>query len=135
MTIERVSGGTSVGAARVATRARVGGFSVPAEIPGGTGVSGGEAVTGALILGLQEQAPETTGDRPARRQGHALLHELGALQRELLTDAGAQRSTLERLARLADSLPQATTPELGEAIEAIRMRVIVEIARYDFVQR
>lgn len=135
MAIERIGGGAAVGAARVGARARVSGFSVPGEVAGGGGVSGSEAVSGALILGLQEAAGEAGGDRPARRQGHALLHELGALQRELLSDGGGQRSTLERLARLASSLPEATSPELGEAIEGIRMRAIVEIARYEFVRR
>jgi hypothetical protein len=80
------------------------------------------------MLSLQELGSETVEDREARRHGHDMLAALAELQRALLSNAG-NGQVLERLAELADAVPQATDPRLAAMISAIVLRVRLELAR------
>jgi hypothetical protein len=118
-------------------RAGGGGFSIQAgslsEVE--TAATAGPAgIAAAGILALQETAPETVGDRPARRRGQDMLDELAALQRDLLTPTGPSPGTLRRLARLATDPPEATTQGLRDAVAAIRLRAVVELTRYGLME-
>ncbi len=139
MAIERIAGRSPLIATAGAGRVRGGGgvFSVPGQTGGvaEAGLSSGLDAIGATgILALQEGAPETVGDRPARRRGQEMLDELAILQRDLLTPAGPSPGTLRRLAGLADDLPLATSPGLRDAVAAIRLRAVVELARYGLME-
>jgi hypothetical protein len=82
------------------------------------------------LLALQAEDCDQPRDREARRRGHDMLAELAALQRALLAEGGVPIDQLRRLEGLvADSLP-ASDPRLREAIEAIRLRARVELARF-----
>ena len=76
---------------------------------------------------------EHIAQREARRRGQDLLAELAALQRALLSDAaegGVPVQQLRRLEQLAAEVPAAADPRLREVMEAITLRVRVELARY-----
>jgi hypothetical protein len=115
--------------------ARGRGFSVSDGLAGPRAGGTGEAdsVAEASLAGLLALQEEAGGgdvrDRAARRRGRDLLGELAALQRDLLAGApGADR--LERLAAMAESLPEAADPRLRDAVAAIALRARVEAARY-----
>jgi len=57
-----------------------------------------------------------------------MLAELAALQRALLA-GGDDAAALERLAQLAKEVPSATDPGLAALVQAIVVRVRVELAR------
>ena len=69
-------------------------------------------------------------DRAARQHGKNLLDSLANLQRSLLaeTDTDAQ---LDHLASLAQTLPDAASPDLRTTVRAIAARAAVELARRD----
>jgi hypothetical protein len=111
------------------------GFSIPAESDASASAAAheadGVAETSQIgLLALQEEAAgDTVRDRAARRRGFDLLSELAALQRDLL-GGGLTGERLERLAGLAEQIPDAADPGLREAVAAIALRARVEVARY-----
>lgn len=115
-----------------------GGFSVPPEAaatPRATPMEG-PAVLDALI-GLQSESEpagsEPAADREARRHGRDLLAQLAALHRALLGQAG-DGTVLETLRGLVAAPPEAALdPRLADAVGAIRLRAMVELARYSTV--
>jgi hypothetical protein len=113
--------------------ARRGGFSVDgAEAGSAAAATGAPAdISLAGLLALQSDEADELRDRPARQRGQALLNALAALQRAMLAEAGGGREQLEALAGLADSVPDAADPRLRAAMDAIMLRVQVELARHD----
>lgn len=57
-----------------------------------------------------------------------MLDVLAQLQREMLS-AGCDPGTLQRLAELADAIPEAASAELRLALRAVATRAEVELAR------
>jgi hypothetical protein len=108
------------------------GFSVPPAVRSRTAEAAAEspAVMLAGLLALQAEDCDETRDREARRRGHDMLAELAALQRALLAERGVPIDQLRRLEGLAaDTLP-VSDPRLREVMEAIILRVRVELARF-----
>jgi hypothetical protein len=105
------------------------GFFVPSE-PAATGQAAAAAPAPSLgpMLTLQEFHGETVQDREARRHGSDMLAELAALQRALL-GGDDDPAALERLAQLVAAVPGATDPGLAALVQAIVVRVRVELAR------
>jgi hypothetical protein len=104
-------------------------FNVPEERDSAA-PSIGTAAEVALgsMLALQETGVEAVGDREARRHGQAILAELAALQRDLLS-GGPTPDQLRRLADLATTVPDATDPRLRGLLAAVVLRARVELAR------
>jgi len=118
------------GAAGGRRAVRTGGFALPGEAPAATaGPSGVPEVSLADLLILQEVEDGPTRDRVARRHGRAMLAELGALQRSLLSES-LDAAPLRRLAVLAADVPLAADPALREAVEEVTVRAWVELARF-----
>jgi hypothetical protein len=88
------------------------------------------AVMLAGLLALQAEDGDEARDREARRRGHDMLAELAALQRTLLAEGGVPVDQLRRLEALAADPPSASDPRLCGVIEAIKLRVRVELARF-----
>ena len=85
-------------------------------------------VIAAGMLALQEVGEETVQDRLARRHGRALLTALARLQHQLLGAADPE-DALDALASLADGLPRSTDAALAAALDGVRLRARVELAR------
>jgi hypothetical protein len=121
----------SIGGGTVAGRrvARGGAFGLrPSEAPESRAATAAEAVAAPALLGLQEQAAPAPDDHRARRRAAAVLAELKGLQLDLL----AGRQDAERLARLDALAAQpggAADPALGAALDELRLRARLEIAR------
>lgn len=133
MAIEGIRGRAQVqGTGRGAQR-KGGSFHVP---DGDTSASEAAAlaappsIASSAMLALQETMADPVGERAARRRGQDMLDELTALQRGLLGPDGPDPASLRRLAGLAASTPASNDPRLREALEAIRLRAVVELARY-----
>ena len=105
----------------VATPARPRAAEAPAEPP---------AVMLAGLLALQAEDCDESRDRQARRRGQDLLAELAALQRALLSEGGVPLEQLHSLERLVAEAPPVSDPRLREIIDAITLRVRVELARF-----
>jgi hypothetical protein len=122
------------GIARVAGAPRRGGstegFRVPtAETQSAAGATPVCAAGLGAMLALQEAESGAVRDREARRHVEDLLAELARLQHALLGN-GPDSATLERLAALARTLPEAADPRLGALLRAVALRAQVELARY-----
>jgi len=129
--IRGVGGGAAIRGGR-APRGAAGGFRLPGATGGGTGVEAAEGPAAASAIGLlalQESAPAAERDARARRRGEAMLEELAALQRDLLAGR-ADAARLHRLAGLAAG-EAAADPALRAAVDAIALRVRIELARRD----
>ncbi len=115
---------------RAPAKRRSGGFSVSDEGIAEARVAPPESVGGlAALIGLQSGG-EPVEDREARRYGRTLLDHLDALHRALLGEAG-RADQLEALCAVASSAPgPARDPALADAVAAIRLRAMVELARY-----
>jgi Class II flagellar assembly regulator len=113
---EQPAGGFAVS---VPVRARA--AEAPAEPP---------AVLLAGLLALQAEDCDDSRDRNARRRGQDLLAQLAALQRALLSEGGVPVDQLRELERLAADAPPASDPHLREIMDAITLRVRVELARF-----
>ena len=120
------------GAGSVATRPASSGFRVEDE--GGTGepeaagpLGGVSSVSLGVMLAAEALDREPPRDQAARRQGHAVLSGLTALQRALL-DGGDQAAVLERLTSLVADMPVASEPRLAALLSAIVLRARVELA-------
>ena len=129
-----VSGGQPIGTIqRAPARRRASGFSVHDEAVAEAHVTPAGRVDGlAALIGLQSGG-EPVEDREARRHGGQLLAQLDALHRMLLGDEGPA-GVLEALAdTMAASPGMARDPGLADAVGAIRLRAMVELARYGTV--
>ena len=84
----------------------------------------------AGLLALQAEDCDEARDREARRRGHDMLAELAALQRALLIEGGVPVDQLRRLEGLAADTPPCSDQRLREVMEAITLRVRVELARF-----
>lgn len=80
------------------------------------------------MLALQEHHDASARDEEAKRHGDAMLIELAAVQRALLSD-GDPASAMQRLSALAASVPPAADPRLAWLIRSIALRGRVELAR------
>ena len=105
----------------VVVPARARAAEAPAEPP---------AVMLAGLLALQAEDCDESRDRQARRRGQDLLAELAALQRALLSEGGVPLDQLRNLERLIAEAPPAADPRLREIMDAITLRVRVELARF-----
>jgi hypothetical protein len=89
-----------------------------------------EGVVAAGLLALQEwpeDRPRRERDQAARRHGEALLAALAGVQRDMLAD---RVPDLERLAILADTVPEAADSGLRAAMGAVALRARIELARW-----
>lgn len=126
--IRGTDGGTTIRGGRAPRGA--GGFRVPGAAGGAAGMEAAEGPAAASAIGLlalQESAPAAERDARARRRGEAMLDELAALQRDLLAGR-ADPARLHRLHHLATG-EAAADPALREAVDAIALRVRIELAR------
>ena len=105
----------------VAVPARPRPAEAPAEPP---------AVMLAGLLALQAEDSDAMHDRDARRRGQDLLAALAALQRALLSEGGVPVDQLRQLERMVADAPPAADPRLREIMDAITLRVRVELARF-----
>ncbi len=123
----------SVGPAAAGRRAGQGtGFHLPdaASSTETTAATATEHIDLGGLLAVQETGTETVRDRAARRQGRQMLDLLRALQCAALANGGADDpATLQNLADLASPEPTADDPALIAVMQAIRVRVAVEMAR------
>jgi hypothetical protein len=127
--VERVGLGRMERPRRLAGGRAAGGFTVPEdEARAGAATALAPPVALGGLLGLQEGSAEPDGDVPARREAGALLAELAALQRALLS--GDDPATiLARLDGLLGSMPSAGSPAVLALLAAVRLRARVELAR------
>ena len=88
---------------------------------------GTASVSASLMLALQETMASETGDREARQHGQRLLVALSELQRALLSGEGGD--SLGRLLTLVETMPEAADPRLAQAINSVRLRARIELAR------
>jgi|BEDMetMinimDraft_2_1075160.scaffolds.fasta_scaffold03228_4 hypothetical protein len=111
-------------------------FALPEETAEASGAAGaGEVVPLEAMLALQEAAGEprtSSRDREAKERGRHMLALLRRLQAALLAPGGQAGSEglLEKLAASLDGLPEAEDPSLQAALEAIALRVRIELARW-----
>ena len=132
--IGRIGSSTASGGSGVAAT-HESGFIIPSDTTSsasaGTGANSAlqkaSPVSASLMLALQETVTSEAGDREARQHGQKLLTTLAELQRALLSEGGGD--VLQRLLLLTQTAPHATDPELGRAINSIRLRARIELAR------
>ena len=132
--IGRILPSVAVGGAGVAT-AHDNGFIIPANTAAAASAGAGASralekaspVSASLMLALQETVTSEAGDREARQHGQKLLAALAELQHALLSDGGGD--VLQRLLLLTQTAPHTIDPELGRAINSIRLRARIELAR------
>jgi hypothetical protein len=118
-----------------AVRARPGTPAWRGIIPGETEPRASGSVSGAApspalegLLALQETIGEAEADRQAREHGRQLLDTLAVLQRTILLE-GDPAVVLQQLAEMTAAEPAVADPALAFALRAIRLRVLVELAR------
>ncbi|MEC9346167.1 MAG: flagellar assembly protein FliX [Pseudomonadota bacterium] len=93
-----------------------------------TGLSGASALGAALIA--QQDDPSAYRRRQNFRRAESMLDRLDEIRVGLLTGR-LDRATLERLASsLAESREQESDPAVKETLDAIDLRVAVELAKY-----
>ncbi len=130
MAIDALGAATRAGLAPPRGSRPAAGFRVPEHGRAPATAAAAEVALSGM-LALQEIDDPEQRDRAARRRGQALLAELAALQRTLLSAAGdIPAAGLHRLAALAQAVPLATDPALRQAVAAIVLRCRVELARY-----
>lgn len=131
--MDSIGGVARPGAATPRRPVRGGAFSVPAGQAEATeaGAPAAEVSLGG-VLALQEAQSGAVADREARRHGQDILTELARLQRALLAGSDDPR-ILERLADLVENQPPASDPRLRAALDAVRLRARVELARREIV--
>jgi len=101
--------------------------SQAAQPASGAGAVGHVSLDAMLAAEALDQ--DARRNATARRQGHAVLRGLGALQQTLL-DGGDPRAALVELARLVSDLPPASDPRLAAVLDSIALRARVELARH-----
>ena len=105
-----------------------GGFALPPDEAPAARLAAAEEVAGlSALIGLQAET-EPVADREARRHGQELLTHLAALHRALLEAGGGGLDALRGLVAAAPAAAQ--DPRLADAVAAIRLRAMVELARY-----
>ena len=115
---------------RAPARRRPGGFAVSEEGIAEARVAAPDGVGSLAALIALQSGGEPIEDREARHYGRALLEHLDALHRALLGEGG-QPDLLEALSAAASNAPgPARDPGLADAVAAIRLRAMVELARY-----
>jgi hypothetical protein len=124
--------GASGGGAFAVTRPAGGAFRVEEEAESGAAeaavpVDDVPSVSLGVMLAAEALDREPPRDQAARRQGHAVLAGLAALQRALLED-GDQAAILDRIAALVADMPIATDPQLAALLGTIVLRARVELA-------
>lgn len=88
-------------------------------------------IAAPAINGPGSATPPDAGavaDLRAGSHGAEMLDVLAQLQRDMLS-AGHDPDTLQRLASLADAMPDAASPDLRVALRAVATRARVELAR------
>ncbi|MCQ8279669.1 flagellar assembly protein FliX [Acetobacteraceae bacterium KSS8] len=85
------------------------------------------ALSGAMLLTLQENGSREQTDEDARRRGRDILAELTRLQCALLS--GSDAASLDRLEELSRIEPGEVDPALAGALSSIRLRARIELAR------
>jgi len=102
-------------------------------VAAGATAATGRAVAAEALLALQEihaGAPAPAGVRPeTRRVVRRALASLRALQLAWL-DAGQTATGLDELAAALDELPNGESPPEREALDALRLRGGIELARH-----
>lgn len=102
--------------------------SAPAEPAKMTGLGGASAV-GAVLLAQEEDTPQSR-QRKSVRRADDLLDRLDEIRLSLLSGRIAT-SKLEALQRaLSSRLENSDNPKLQETLDAIDLRVAVELAKY-----
>jgi len=112
-----------------------GAFRVAAESGSGTAeatspLADTTPVSLGVMLAAEALDRDAVHDRAARRHGLVVLAGLTALQRALL-EGGDTAASLERLAALLADMPRAVEPRLAALLDAIVLRVRVELARLE----
>ena len=119
-----------------------GGFGFLQELKGATQGSNGDSgphaasgVSGTVgLLMVQEVDITSLGHRRAQRRAEALLDRLEGLRRDILSGA-VSLTTLTDLAALVDSERAVVDdPELTAILDAVDLRVRVELAKLDFAR-
>jgi hypothetical protein len=99
--------------------------SEPAQL---TGLGGASAI-GAVLLAQEEDTPQSR-QRKSMRRADDLLDRLDEIRLSLLSGRIAMNK-LEALQRaLANRLESSDNPKLQETLDAIDLRVAVELAKY-----
>ncbi|MFC0408916.1 flagellar assembly protein FliX [Roseomonas elaeocarpi] len=125
-----IRGAGPVAGGNRARRAAAGGFTLPEETTEAGTATAAAPLAAVGLLAIQEEPDDPAErDRQGRQRAAAMLEELQALQRELLSGR-ADPARLERLASLAEGRA-ASDPVLADALSAIALRARVEIARYE----
>jgi hypothetical protein len=132
--MNRVSGITPGGIAKrpkPAASRLASGFNVESEeaAPAIQENQAAQSVALSGMLALQETETETVQDKNARRHGIDLLDTLSRLQKALLSPQEDTETDIERLAELANAMPQAAHPGLAAALADIRLRAKIELLR------
>ena len=104
--------------------------SVPARASATEAPPEAPAVMLAGLLALQAEDCDESRDRAARRRGQDLLAALATLQRALLSEGGVPVDQLRELERMVADMPPASDPRLRAIMDAITLRVRIELARY-----
>ena len=110
-------------------RAGGAGFSLTATADGAAAAAAQAAApaSAAGLLAVQEAGPPAERDARAHRRGLAMLEALDSLQADLLAGR-IHAARLDELAALAEG-EAAADPALSAALDAITLRVRVELAR------
>ena len=136
MSILPVSGSGPPPRGQSAGKASGGGFSVPSDAAAPTEARklAQTASVGAMaaMLGLQDVDPPLERDRRAKSRGEKMLAALKRLQISLL-DGRDPAAISAELSQLSQDAPDAADPHLREAIDDIRIRCAVELARWDVI--
>ena len=124
-----IRGTGAVAAGSRPRRAAATGFALPDDAAEAGAATAAAPLSAVGLLAIQEGTDDPAErDRQGHQRAEAMLEELQALQRELLSGR-ADPARLERLATLAEGRA-ASNPILAEALGAIALRARIEIARY-----
>ena len=134
--IDAVSGPRSPRSTSPTARRADSGFRVPEDAGAGSPPAAQTATPGQiggvsldLLLTAEALDPDAPRNAAARRQGHAILRSLGALQ-QILLGGGDPGGALAELAQLIGDLPPAANPGLAAVLDSSALRARVELARH-----
>jgi hypothetical protein len=109
------------------------GFSVASASSAKTAAMSGTTPLASVsaLLAVQGAQDPTDGRSRGRARGNALLDRLDEIRLGLLAD-GIPRHTLRALAvELRQCRSECSDPELNDVLDAIELRAMVELAKYD----